>query len=103
MKTSKGQLKYENLIQSNEEVAEKLISKKKGKEHKESVRKAGKVTKVNNNNDNNNNNNNDDDDDDNNNIHLYSAFLLVIQSALHSVLIVIILIKYYNDLFVQNK
>ena len=101
MKTSRGQLKYENLIQSNEEVAEKLISKKKGKEHKESVRKAGKVTKVNNNNDNNNNNNNDDDD--NNNIHLYSAFLLVIQSALHSVLIVIILIKYYNDLFVQNK
>ena len=102
MKTSKGQLKYENLIQSNEEVAEKLISKKKGKEQKESVRKAGKVTKVNNNNDNNNNNNNDDDDD-NNNIHLYSAFLLVIQSALQSVLTVIILIKYYNDLFVKNK
>ena len=101
MKTSRGQLKYENLIQSNEEVAEKLISKKKGKEHKESVRKAGKVTKVNNNNDNNNNNNNDDDD--NNNIHLYSAFLLVIQSALQSGLIVINLIKYYNDLFVQNK
>ena len=39
----------------------------------------------------NNNNNN------NNNIHLYSAFLLVIQSALQSVLIAINLIKYYND------
>ena len=45
----------------------------------------------NNNNDNNNNNNN-------NNIHLYSAFLLVIQRALQSGLIVINLIKYYNDL-----
>ena len=40
---------------------------------------------------------------DNNNVHLYSAFLLVIQSALQSVLIVINLIKYYNDLFVKNK
>ena len=47
--------------------------------------------------DNNNNNNN------NNNIHLHSAFLLVIQSALQSVLIVINLMKYYNDIFVKNK
>ena len=47
--------------------------------------------------DNNNNNNN------NNNIHLHRAFLLVIQSALQSVLIVINLIKYYNDTFVKNK
>ena len=46
---------------------------------------------------NNNNNNN------NNNIHLHSAFLLVIQSALQSVLIVINLMKYYNDIFVKNK
>ena len=45
----------------------------------------------------NNNNNN------NNNIHLHSAFLLVIQSALQSVLIVINLMKYYNDIFVKNK
>ena len=44
-----------------------------------------------------NNNNN------NNNIHLHSAFLLMIQSALQSVLIVINLIKYYNDIFVKNK
>ena len=43
-----------------------------------------------------------DDDDNNNNIHLYSAFLLVIQSALQSVLMVINLIKYYNDLFVKK-
>ena len=47
--------------------------------------------------DNINNNNN------NNNIHLHSAFLLVIQSALQSVLIVINLMKYYNDIFVKNK
>ena len=47
---------------------------------------------------NNNNNNNN-----NNNIHLHSAFLLVIQSALQSVLIVINLMKYYNDIFVKNK
>ena len=47
--------------------------------------------------DNINNNNN------NNNIHLHSAFLLVIQSALQSVLIVINLKKYYNDIFVKNK
>ena len=46
--------------------------------------------------DNNNNNNN-------NNIHLHSAFLLVIQSALQSVLTVINLMKYYNDIFVKNK
>ena len=39
----------------------------------------------------------------NNNIHLHSAFLLVIQSALQSVLIVINLMKYYNDIFVKNK
>ena len=45
----------------------------------------------------NNNNNN------NNNIHLHSAFLLVIQSALQSVLIVINLMKYYYDIFVKNK
>ena len=45
----------------------------------------------------NNNNNNY------NNIHLHSAFLLVIQSALQSVLIVINLMKYYNDIFVKNK
>ena len=43
-----------------------------------------------------------DDDDNNNNVYLYSAFLLVIQSALLSVLMVINLIKYYNDLFVKN-
>ena len=47
--------------------------------------------------------NSEDNINNNNNIHLHSAFLLVIQSALQSVLIVIILIKYYNDLFVQNK
>ena len=35
-----------------------------------------------------------DDDDNNNNVYLYSAFLLVIQSALQSVLMVINLIKY---------
>ena len=40
---------------------------------------------------------------DDNNIHLHSAFLLVIQSVLQSVLIVINLIKYYNDIFVKNK
>ena len=34
---------------------------------------------------NNNNNNNNSDNNDNNNIHLYSAFLLVIQSALQLV------------------
>ena len=45
----------------------------------------------------NNNNNN------NNNIHLHSAFLLVIQSSLQSVLIVINLMKYYNDLIVTNN
>ena len=39
-----------------------------------------------------------DDDDNNNNIHLYSAFLLVIHSALQSVLMV----KYYTDLFVKK-
>ena len=39
----------------------------------------------------------------NNNIHLYSAFLLVIQSALQSGLIVINLIKYYNDLFIKKE
>ena len=39
----------------------------------------------------------------NNNIHLYSAFPLVIQSALQPELIVITLIKYYNDLIVKNK
>ena len=39
----------------------------------------------------------------NNNIHLHSALLLVIQSALQSVLIVINLINYYNDIFVKNK
>ena len=44
-----------------------------------------------------NNNNN------NNNIHLHCAFLLMVQSALQSVLIVINLIKYYNDIFVKNK
>ena len=43
-----------------------------------------------------------DDDDNNNNIHLNSAFLLVVQSALQSVLMVINLIKYYNDLFVKK-
>ena len=48
--------------------------------------------------DNNNNNSNN-----NNNIHLHSAFLLVIQSALQSVLIVINLMEYYNDIFVKNK
>ena len=36
-------------------------------------------------NNNNNNNNNSDNNDNNNNIHLYSAFLLVIQSALQLV------------------
>ena len=50
-----------------------------------------------------NNNNNNDNNNNNNNIHLYSAFLLVIQRALQSGLIVINLIKYYNDLFVQKK
>ena len=35
-----------------------------------------------------------DDDDNNNNVYLYSAFLLVIQSALQSVVMVINLIKY---------
>ena len=39
----------------------------------------------------------------NNNIHLYSAFPLVIQSALQSEQKVISLIKYYNDLIVKNK
>ena len=43
-------------------------------------------------------NNNNNDNNNNNNIHLYSAFLLVIQRALQSGLIVINLIKYYNDL-----
>ena len=59
----------------------------------------------NNNNDNNNNNNdnNNNNNNNNNNIHLHSALLLVIQSALQSVLIVINLIKYYNDIFVKNK
>ena len=61
----------------------------------------------NNNNDNSNNNNNNNNDNNNNNnnnnIHLHSALLLVIQSALQSVLIVINLIKYYNDIFVKNK
>ena len=38
----------------------------------------------------------------NNNIHLYSAFPLVIQSALQPELIVISLIKYYNDLIVKH-
>ena len=39
----------------------------------------------------------------NNKIYLYSAFLLVIQSALQSVLIVINLIKYYDDLIVKKN
>ena len=53
--------------------------------------------------DNNNNNNDNNNNNNNNNIHLHSALLLVIQSALQSVLIVINLIKYYNDIFVKNK
>ena len=57
----------------------------------------------NNNNNNNNNNDNNNNNNNNNNIHLHSALLLVIQSALQSVLIVINLIKYYNDIFVKNK
>ena len=47
--------------------------------------------------------NNNNDNNNNNNIHLHSALLLMIQSALQSVLIVINLIKYYNDIFVKNK
>ena len=39
----------------------------------------------NNNNNNNNNDNNNNNNNNNNNIHLYSAFLLVIQSTLQSV------------------